>query len=305
MGSLLVTMVAGIVPAWSEERVGVVTAVVGSVTLARGSMPLQTVKFKDDVFVNDRITTGEDAITRVLLGDKVIITARERSTLTITEVPGLSTIDLTSGRIAVAVDKTRMKPGERVDVRTSNAIAGVRGTVLVVEALGDTSTVTVLRGLVDVARRDLLTGQPVGPITPVAALQAVSVRSDVLPAQARTIPPSRSQELSGEFTPPLKLVLSRDVVPVAEEIDRAAELLRTTLSMPAVRLETPATPGAGGREGREGNNGNGGKEGKESVSMSTPVAMPTLTPTTPSVKAKAQKLVVSPPRMSSEKRSDK
>jgi hypothetical protein len=68
--------------------------------------------------MRDRVTTGEAAITRILLGGKVIVTARERSTLTITEVPGLSTIHLSSGRIAVAVDKSRMTGGERVDIRT-------------------------------------------------------------------------------------------------------------------------------------------------------------------------------------------
>ena len=48
------------------------------------------------------------------------------------------------------LERREMKPGERVDVRTPNAVAGVRGTVLIVEALRNTSTVTVLRGLVDV-----------------------------------------------------------------------------------------------------------------------------------------------------------
>jgi hypothetical protein len=266
--SLLATMVSGAAPAWSQERVGVVTAVVGPVTLARTSMPLQALKFKDDVFVDDRITTGEDAITRILLGGKVVVTARERSTLTITEVPGLSTIDLTSGRIAVAVDKTRMKPGERVDVRTPNAIAGVRGTVLIVEALRDTSTVTVLRGLVDVARLDPLTGRPVGAITPVGALQAVSVRNNVLPARPQTISRDRSQALSSEFTPPLKSVPSADVMPVNDELKRASDLLSTALPRPGASAEK-LTPTAGGAKER--------KEDSAAAASSTLLTLPTLT----------------------------
>jgi hypothetical protein len=180
---------------------------------------------------------------RILLGGKVVVTVRERSTLTITEAPGLSTIDLASGRISVAVDKTRMKPGERVDVGTPNAVAGVRGTVLVVEALRDTSTVTVLRGLVDVARRDPVTGRPTGAITAVGALEAVSVRNNVLPVRPEAITPSRSRELSSEFTPPLKRVLSTAVVPVQEELERAGELLKAALPTPAASVDLAISTG--------------------------------------------------------------
>lgn len=216
-------------PASSQERVGIVTAVIGPVTVARTSTAPAPLSFKDPVYLRDRVTTGDNATTRILLGGKVIVTARERSTLTITEVPGVSTIDLTSGRIAVAVDKTRMKPGERVDVRTPNAIAGVRGTVLIVEADGNTSTVTVLRGLVDVTRVDPRTGQAVGAVTPVGAHQTVSVRGTVLPPQAQAITSRRAGELSKEFTPPVRPVPAGAVMPVQDEVDRATDLLNALL----------------------------------------------------------------------------
>ena len=161
-------------PAGAQEKVGVVTTVVGPVTVARASLPPEPLKFKDDVFVRDRVITGEQAITRILLGGKVIVTAREHSTLTITETLGLSTIHLTGGRIAVAVEKSKMKPGERVEIRTPNAVAGVRGTVLIVEVETNVSTVTVLRGLVHVTRLDPATGAPVGKFTAVGARQTVS-----------------------------------------------------------------------------------------------------------------------------------
>ena len=178
--------------AWSQEKVGVATTVIGPVTVARASMPPATLKFKDDILLRDRVTTGDNAITRILLGGKVVVTARERSTLTITEVPGLSTIYLPSGRIAVAVDKTRMKSGERVEIRTQNAIAGVRGTVLVVEAQPNVSMVTVLRGLVEVTRIDPAAHVGVGAVTPVAKHQTITVRNNVLPPRAQDISPERA-----------------------------------------------------------------------------------------------------------------
>lgn len=227
--SLSLALFAVVAPAQAQERVGVVTTVIGPVTVTRASLSSQPLKFKDDIFLRDRVTTGDDAMTRILMGGKVVVTARERSTLTITEVPGLSTIDLTSGRIAVAVDKSRMKPGERVDVRTPNAIAGVRGTVLIVETLQNTSSVTVLTGLVEVVRLDPATGRAVGPTTSVAAQQAVTVRNNVLPPRPQMITPKRAQQLSEQFTPPLRPVNAASVMPIKDEVARATAVLNQLL----------------------------------------------------------------------------
>jgi hypothetical protein len=271
LGSLsLALSVVMAAPALSQERVGVVTTVIGPVTVARASAPAEPLKFKDDIFLRDRITTGDAAMTRILMGGKVVVTARERSTLTITEVPGLSTIDLTSGRIAVAVDKTRMKPGERVDVRTPNAIAGVRGTVLIVETVRNTSSVTVLRGLVEVVRLDPATGRGIGPVTPVGAHQTVTVRSNTLPARPQTITRDRAQQLSQEFTPPIRTVGATSVMPVENEVARAhavlKELLPTTGGLAAAtsgpRTSTAAIP-------------------TTSTLTSSPLAKPTTISTTP------------------------
>ena len=131
----LVGLVAAVSPSHAQTQpVGVVTTLTGhaDVTRATLSQPL-VLKFKDDVFERDRIATAEKSIVRVLLGGKAIVTVRELSVLTITEEPGRATIDLTSGKIAVAVAKQRMRPGESLDVRTPNAVAAVRGTVFAVE----------------------------------------------------------------------------------------------------------------------------------------------------------------------------
>jgi hypothetical protein len=76
--------------AWGQGTpVGVVTRLEGTVTAARASSPQPVaLKFKDGVFVNDRIVTGDQSVVRMLLGGKAVVTVRERSSLTITEVPG-------------------------------------------------------------------------------------------------------------------------------------------------------------------------------------------------------------------------
>jgi hypothetical protein len=133
--SLLAGMWPGSVAA-QPAKAGVVTTLEGNVTAVRttAAQPV-ALKFKDDVFVNDRVVTGDRSLARLLLGGKAVVTVRERSALTITEVPGRSTIDLDSGKVAVAVAKDKMRPGEQIEVKSPNAVAAVRGTVFVVEVI--------------------------------------------------------------------------------------------------------------------------------------------------------------------------
>ncbi|HEY3098086.1 MAG TPA: FecR domain-containing protein [Methylomirabilota bacterium] len=136
-----------------------VTTLEGNVTVTRVTVPPQPLKFKDDVFVDDKVTTGDRSLARMLLGGKAVVTVRERSVLTITEVPGKATIDLSAGKIAVAVAKDKMRPGESIEIRAANAVAGIRGTVVVAEVSsasaqaggvgGPTGTFWVLRGQVE------------------------------------------------------------------------------------------------------------------------------------------------------------
>src|SRR5207244_6432537 len=131
--SLLAGMWPGSVAA-QATKAGVVTTLEGNVTATRttAAQPV-ALKFKDDVFVNDRVVTGDRSLARMLLGGKAVVTVRDRSVLTITEVPGKATIDLSAGKIAVAVAKDKMRPGESIEIRAANAVAGIRGTVIVAE----------------------------------------------------------------------------------------------------------------------------------------------------------------------------
>jgi len=147
------------IAAAQTSRAGVVTTLEGNVTVTRVALPPQPLKFKDDVFVDDKVTTGDRSLARMLLGGKAVVTVRERSVLTITEVPGKATIDLSAGKIAVAVAKDKMRPGESIEIRAANAVAGIRGTVIVAEVSstsaqaggvgGVTGTFWVLRGQVE------------------------------------------------------------------------------------------------------------------------------------------------------------
>ena len=163
----------------AQEHAGYVTSIEGRVTVARASSPEPTLlRFRDPVLVRDRIVTDKESFARILLGGRAVVTVREFSTVTITEVPGVATVDVTSGRAAVAVARERMRPGDLVEVRTPNAVAGIRGTVIVAEVFDpQNSVITVLKGVIDVARLD--GGRAVGGATVLNALQRVTVTRTV------------------------------------------------------------------------------------------------------------------------------
>jgi hypothetical protein len=119
-----------------QPKVGVVSALQGVATVARVPVPQEVpLRFKDDVLLGDRIATRESSIVRVLLGGKALVTVRELSVLSITAVPGRATVDVQTGKVGLAVASKRLRPGESIEIRTPNAVAAVRGTVVIVEVL--------------------------------------------------------------------------------------------------------------------------------------------------------------------------
>ena len=207
---------------------GTVVALQGTVTVTRASLDAPApLRFKDPVFLHDRVATGEQSVTRLLLGGKAVVTVREHSVLNITEIPGTSTVNLARGRISVAVAKDRMKPGETVEIRTVNAIAAIRGTVVVAEVEpgpNATSTITVLRGLIDVTRLDGASGHGIGPAVPVAALQSVTVRGPASVPLATAIEPEAAQKLTSDFKVIPKTAPRASLVPmIAAQVELAKQ----------------------------------------------------------------------------------
>lgn len=195
------------------SKAGVVTTLEGNVTVTRVSLPPQPLKFKDDVFIDDKITTGDRSMARMLLGGKAVVTVREHSSLKITEVPGKATIELQSGKIALAVAKEKMQPGESIELRTGNAVAGVRGTVVVAEVSRATAqvggggaalvtTFFVLRGQVEAIQVDPATGATVGSPVAVGTLQRFRAAGFAL-GQVSDIPPGEIAQIVAGLSSPL------------------------------------------------------------------------------------------------------
>jgi hypothetical protein len=133
-GFLALLLFPSLAPAQTGQGLGIVSTISGQATVSRVSLTQpQPLRFKDSVFDRDRISTAENSTVRVLMGGKALVTVRELSVLTITEELNRSTVDLQSGKIALGVLQQKMRPGEAIEVRTHNAVAAVRGTVIVVE----------------------------------------------------------------------------------------------------------------------------------------------------------------------------
>ncbi|MEE9521809.1 MAG: FecR domain-containing protein, partial [candidate division NC10 bacterium] len=126
-------------PAFAQQVVGVVTGVQGRVELTRRPTPTPVaLQRRDDLFIRDVIDTYEEAIARMLFGGQSTVTVRE---LTRFEVRAellptgarRTTYDLKEGKIRVDAARELMRPGDLIEVRTPNALATVRGTILIAE----------------------------------------------------------------------------------------------------------------------------------------------------------------------------
>ena len=221
--SVLVAGLALALPAAAQAPTpaGVVTTLQGTANLQRVSTTqpapqLLPLKFRDELLAQDRITTGDQSLVRILLGGKAVVTVREHSSLTITDTQTTSTINMSAGKIALAVAKDRMKPGESIEIRTPNAVAGVRGTVLIAEvsqataqaggtpASGVTSRFTVLTGIVDVSLLDPTTGRPGASRFTLNPLQQLGITGFTPPAGPRNITRAQAQAAANDYKVNLK-----------------------------------------------------------------------------------------------------
>ena len=214
IGLLLPMLVVGstlALTASSEEiPAGRVSALQGTASVtrvsAKQSLPL---RFSDNVYLHDQIATGDASLAKILLGGKAVLTVRERSIVRITEMPNVSTVTVTSGRTHINVLRERMQAGDVVEIRTPNATAAIRGTIVVTEvepdAEGTRSTITVLHGHIDVTQLDAA-GTPTGQTVSVRDLQQVIAVGSRL-STPLSIPRHSAERLAAGFkiqlrTPP-------------------------------------------------------------------------------------------------------
>jgi hypothetical protein len=242
-GLAVLALCAALLPdvALAQQSVGVVTAVTGPVMIARATdAPAEPLRFRDAINLRDRVTTGDRAMTRILLGGRVVVTARERSAMTLTEVASASTIDIASGRVAITVDRAKLAAGELVEVRTPHAVTAVGGDTLIVEVRADHSSFTVLGGRIEVFRTDPVTGAPLEPPTIVGTHHTISVKDGGI-SRPRPVTAAQALQLAEDFTPPVRPVAALALGIVRDELARALEALAAA-KPPASTIVPPLQP---------------------------------------------------------------
>jgi hypothetical protein len=133
-----------------------------------------------------------------------VVTVRERSVLTISETPTTATIEVGRGKIAVAVAKERMRAGDSVEVKTPNAVAGIRGTILIAEIAQEPGSrantqFTLLTGIVDVSGLDAATGRATGARVTMQPLQTLGVAGFTRPTAPRNISRTDAQAVAAAY----------------------------------------------------------------------------------------------------------
>lgn len=227
LAALLLVLFWPLATAAASPGAGIVTGVSGRVTVSRTTTPPLPLHFKDEVFLKDRITTAERSLARLLLGKKALVTVRELSELEIRDEAGRSIVDVDSGKIAISVARQRMRSGEVVEVRTQNAVAAIRGTVVVAENIPvrsgapPVSRLHVLSGYIDVTPRNNPAARPVRLVAPAS----VTVTGDSVGLPIRLDDAAR-QELLSDLHPLLPQHLDTLDALASGEQSRAVSLAR-------------------------------------------------------------------------------
>jgi hypothetical protein len=126
------------------DGIGLVAGLRGEATVRRDrAAQAQRLKFKDDLFWQDTLSTGADTSLRLLILQKSVITMKELSQLQLreelvspTQPRKKSVVNLISGAVRVVVEKDALKESD-YEVHTNMAVAAIRGSDLFGQKTGD------------------------------------------------------------------------------------------------------------------------------------------------------------------------
>jgi hypothetical protein len=162
-GSSSTTLVLLMLLVWASpasagpgQPVAVVSTLSGEVTVARpgGSTPL---KFKDEIFRNDIISTADQSIVRLLVRDKALVAIQQRSMVAVSEEQGNLILELKTGRVGLDAVGRRLGADEFLQIETPNARAALHGGNIIVKtgkiAKSFQTTVYVMDGSVEIFSR--------------------------------------------------------------------------------------------------------------------------------------------------------
>ena len=202
------TVLGAVDPAWAAEAIGQFSHVEGKVDLLRnGALPAVPVKDGDSVQVKDVIRTKSNARAVITFKDGNILRLAERSRMDITEYLSTPTtikgvIDLPRGKVMASVERKTTERvaipqgGNKFEIRTPNAVAGVRGTEYIVAHNLNVTVVLVKDGAVNVYNPKT----PTVTVT-VTAGNTTSVAEGKVPQLPRPAKPGEIEKNEKDTTP--------------------------------------------------------------------------------------------------------
>lgn len=148
-------------PLFAGAPVGTVTAVSGTITVARAGEPAAwSPHVGDGVLLKDTLTTGSDSAIKILFEGSVLIIIGEDSEVEVSEIlyapkegRRIAVFRLITGRVRSLLESLYLENDE-VRIVSANSIAGVKGTDFVVEARETLTDIYVLEGVVEVRNAD-------------------------------------------------------------------------------------------------------------------------------------------------------
>jgi len=160
--------------------IGKVTDVKGKAEIKSADQTWKPLQNGDTIVPGDEVRTLEGRV-KLFTADSDELRLRENTHIKNPEGEVKPVIDLIEGRLWAKVRAMEKKGEEKISIRTPNAVAGVRGTLLFVETGVDGDTlVAVFNGRVAVSKPD-----DVKELTTLSAEQATSVRGSGTVAPAR------------------------------------------------------------------------------------------------------------------------
>ena len=202
--------------AWAQDadRIGTILAVEGSAQVqAQGVTTWTQLHFRDAILRGDTVRTAAASKIKVLLRDESIMTLAEQSEMTfteflLTEQQQRSVVSLLIGTVKVLTRRI-LGAGSSVEVRTPNAVAGVRGTLFIVRFSEPppTTEIFVLEGTVTARNLDPaipeIESVPSNTQTTVIGKGAPSAPATIDPAALEAIEQSvqLTEQVPEEITP--------------------------------------------------------------------------------------------------------
>lgn len=196
----LATLTAIAVPVRGEE-VGTVAAVDGNAEIGRGGTWASAAPGAA-VAIGDHLRTGQPGRMRVVFRDDSVIVLGDSSTVLVDQQvfdpsASQSVFGLLGGKLRSVVSHHYGAAGSSYEVKTSTAVAGVRGTEFLMTYDPDTGATEVVGINGVVAVHSLV--DPAGPGLLVTANEATGVAAGELPSPTRRVDPDLMRELLREM----------------------------------------------------------------------------------------------------------